>query len=122
MHQHVGGSQTLVEEALIGFELERVRLHAGRIRDHAIGGDDGETFDDRRPCPWNAKGGHRLVGRPRQSFDDASRYSTVRITLEVGRVLTVGSFCSFLTISSYSASGLTGSLALHVHDLVAARP
>ena len=46
MHQDVGCSQMLVEEALIGFELERVRLHARRIRDHAVGGDDGEAFDE----------------------------------------------------------------------------
>ena len=34
-----------MEEALIGFELERVRLDAAGIRDHAVGGHDGETFD-----------------------------------------------------------------------------
>ena len=110
MHQHVGRSQTLVEETLIGFGLERVRLHAGGIRDHAVGGDDGETFDEEAFHGMQRAATGWLAALDR-SLADASRYSTVRITLEVGRVLTVGSFCSFLTISSYSASGLTGSLA-----------
>ena len=41
----VASIQHGMEEALIGFELERVGLDAARIRDHAVGGHDGETFD-----------------------------------------------------------------------------
>ena len=37
--------QHCVEETLIGFELERVRLDTGCVRDHAVGGHDGETFN-----------------------------------------------------------------------------
>src|SRR3954465_12932802 len=34
-----------VEETLIGFEFERVRLNATSISDHAVSGHDSETFD-----------------------------------------------------------------------------
>ena len=34
-----------MEKVLIGFELEFIGLNAGGIRDHAIGGHDGEAFD-----------------------------------------------------------------------------
>ncbi len=34
-----------MEETLIGFELERVRLNATGVCDHAVGGHDCETFD-----------------------------------------------------------------------------
>ena len=80
-------SQRVVEEALVGLELERVRLHAVRVRDHAVGGHDGEAFDDeavdaigrvtlrhdpcapqRASCRANAKGRPPgPVGRPSQS-------------------------------------------------------
>jgi hypothetical protein len=40
-----GPIQHVMEEALIGFELERLGLDAAGIRDHAVGGYDGETFD-----------------------------------------------------------------------------
>ena len=41
--------QSLFEKALIGIELQRVWHNPGRIRQHAVLGDDGITFDTTRP-------------------------------------------------------------------------
>ena len=84
------------------------------VRDHAVGGHDGETFDaigaghvrgsSLYAAPANAKG--RPCGRPSSlQFDDC--YSTSRTTLETGRWLTVGSLASFISSSSYCGSDVT---------------
>src|SRR3984893_16915010 len=48
MDHHVDPVELAFEEVLIGLELERVRHDARGIRDHAILGDDGITFDSAR--------------------------------------------------------------------------
>jgi hypothetical protein len=57
------------EEALIGLELERVRHDTRGIREHAILGDDGITFD--------ATGrGHHLTSRRESYYYAESRGPT----------------------------------------------
>jgi hypothetical protein len=48
MHHHIDPVEPAFEEVLIGLELERVRHDTRGIRDHAILGDDGITFDSTR--------------------------------------------------------------------------
>src|SRR5580700_10159689 len=48
MHHYVDPVEPAFEEVLIGLELERVRHDTRGIRDHAILGDDGITFDSTR--------------------------------------------------------------------------
>jgi len=48
VHHHIDRVEAALEEALIGLELERVRHDAGRVREHAVVGDDGITFDTGR--------------------------------------------------------------------------
>ena len=124
-------SQRGVEESLIGFELERVRLHAAarprscRRRTRWRGlrcGRAGACAVSLIPQPATRQMQRAAVaGRPSQSYMQRAAQSTVRTTLEVGRVLTVGSFCSFISSSSYCGERLDRDpCALHVHDLVAA--
>jgi hypothetical protein len=40
-----GFIQRAVKKTLIGFELQRVRLHTAGVGDHAVGGHNSETFD-----------------------------------------------------------------------------
>ncbi len=85
-----------------------------------------------RPCPLgaDARAGHRTADRGNDDGRDAVRGScalqrralyslTVRTTLEVGRAVATPGPNSFMTISSYLGSVCSGSLPLHVHDLVA---
>ena len=48
MHHHIDPVEPAFEEVLIGLELERVRHDTRGIREHAILGDDGITFDATR--------------------------------------------------------------------------
>ena len=48
MHYHIDPVERAFEELVIGLELERVRHDTRGIRDHAIRGDDGITFDSAR--------------------------------------------------------------------------
>jgi hypothetical protein len=43
--QRGGVVEGVMEETLVGFEPERVRLHSEFVRDHAVGRHDGEAFD-----------------------------------------------------------------------------
>src|SRR6185312_5298983 len=45
VHHHVDAVEAVLEEALVGLELELVRHDADRIRQHAVLGDDGEALD-----------------------------------------------------------------------------
>jgi hypothetical protein len=49
MRHHIDRVEPALEEALIGVEPELVRHDAGRIREHAVFGDNGITFDAGRP-------------------------------------------------------------------------
>jgi hypothetical protein len=64
MRHHIDRVEPTREEALIGVELELVRHDAGRICEHAVLGDNGITFDARRPGHvshfWHSAGRQKL--------------------------------------------------------------
>ena len=48
VHHHVGPIEAFLKMPLVGFEVQRLRLDAGRVRDHAVGGDDDIGLDAKR--------------------------------------------------------------------------
>ena len=77
------------EELLVALEFQRLRHHAARIRQHAVGGHDDITVD--------------AEGRAQRCRDREDYSEIVCTTLDTGRELTVGSLASFKTSSSYCA-------------------
>lgn len=65
VRHHIDRVEPALEEALIGVELELVRHDAGRIREHAVFGDNGITFDAGRP----GHGSHCRVSTGRRKPD-----------------------------------------------------
>ncbi|HUI22691.1 MAG TPA: hypothetical protein VLZ74_16865 [Methylocella sp.] len=56
MHHHIDPVEPAFEEVLICLELERVGHDTRSIREHAILGDDGITFDTKRMRHGNLEG------------------------------------------------------------------
>ena len=54
MHYHIDPVERAFEELVIGLELERVRHDTRGIRDHAIRGDDGITFEFGEDGAWES--------------------------------------------------------------------
>lgn len=48
MHNDVDTIETAFEEGLIGPEFQRIRHNTCRVREHAVLGNDGITFDTMR--------------------------------------------------------------------------
>src|SRR5580693_2018685 len=94
VHNQLGGIERRVEKPLVAVELQFVRHHPIGIGEHAVGRHDDVALD--------AQIRHWEVG-------DYSE--TVVTTLLTGRWLSVGSFASFSSSSSYCGRLSTGALA-----------
>src|ERR1041385_3861058 len=94
VHDQCGAVEGGGEETLVALELQLVRHHVLRIRQHAIAGDDDIAF--------KTQGRHRRLG---------GYCETSVTTLLSGRELMVGSLSSLMTASSYCGSDCTGAFA-----------
>src|SRR5579863_331813 len=61
VHHHDGCVEPAFEELPVGLELQRVRHDARGIREHAILGDDGVTFDAARMADAARRAAHTTV-------------------------------------------------------------
>jgi hypothetical protein len=68
VHDHIDAIESAFKKDLIGFEFERVRHDASRVRKHAVFRNDGISFDTVRSC----HGGRNFRMHPDARQDSAT--------------------------------------------------
>jgi len=97
VHDQVGPVEGGCEKSLVTFKFQFLRHDTIGVRQHAVGGHDDITVEMKR--------------RHRNSRAGPAYSEIVCTTLETGRELTVGSFTSFMSSSSYCGSVWIGAFA-----------